>query len=151
MSKISLNDRARFDSRVSRDGDCWNWIGGKRNGYGVIGMHGVTYMTHRIAYALANPDAEDMMLQKRSTNGRRTDYVLHSCDNRSCVNPAHLRLGDASDNSTDNLIRGRTCHGRPPVPKGQKRGSRPVAERPEHWTGAKEAREHARNNKGDKK
>jgi hypothetical protein len=40
--------------------------------------------------------------------GREPDqFVLHSCDNPSCCNPAHLREGSAKDNSQDALSRGR--------------------------------------------
>ena len=34
-------------------------------------------------------------------------YVLHSCDNRRCCNPLHLRQGTPWDNSRDMLLRGR--------------------------------------------
>jgi len=38
------------------------------------------------------------------------DYVLHNCDNPECINPAHLRLGTAKDNSQDLKERGKSQH-----------------------------------------
>jgi hypothetical protein len=38
------------------------------------------------------------------------DYVLHSCDNPECINPTHLRLGTAKDNSQDLKERGKSKH-----------------------------------------
>jgi hypothetical protein len=40
-------------------------------------------------------------------------HVLHNCDNPTCVNPEHLRLGTLQDNMNDREAR----HRRPP-PKG---------------------------------
>src|SRR6266446_10359912 len=41
-------------------------------------------------------------------------WVLHSCDNRGCINPEHLWLGTQDDNDADRDRKGRTSdQGRP--------------------------------------
>lgn len=35
------------------------------------------------------------------------EYVLHSCDNKGCVNTAHLRVGTPKENSEDAVSRNR--------------------------------------------
>lgn len=119
MSKITHKAKLRFFSKVREDRDCHIWIGAKRGnrGYGAFFLGGEIYAAHRVAFALEYPEHEDTMLTKRTIVGIRGDYVLHSCDRPYCVNPLHLRMGSAQDNSQDMLSRGRSLRGRPKAKK----------------------------------
>lgn len=86
------------------DGDCWEWRGALVYGYGQIKRpkheDDRTDYVHRVAYELAY----DVDLGR----ARETHVlVLHRCDNRRCVNPAHLFLGDDRVNNHDMRNKGR--------------------------------------------
>lgn len=88
----------RFWSRVDigHPMGCWEWQGGLNtpDGYGEFNSpEGWSRLAHRIAWRLERGDIGD-------------DKVLHECDNKLCVNPDHLYLGDASDNRLDEVKRG---------------------------------------------
>ena len=75
---------------------CWKWTASQRNGgYGGFWILGKKQLAHRVAYELANGVISDGAC------------ILHSCDNRLCVNPEHLREGTLSDNSIDIISRRR--------------------------------------------
>lgn len=100
--KLRLRNVERFLSKIRKDEDsgCWVWIGGIGvRGYGRFKMGGVTRFAHRVSYEMHKGQIDDGL------------FVLHSCDNRACVNPEHLSIGTQKDNQQDMKAKGRHCHG----------------------------------------
>ena len=98
----------RFWDKVDKTGDCWEWKGTKRRGYGRFRFNGALTDAHRASWQLANGPIPEM----EGTDHRGT-CVLHKCDNRSCVRPDHLFIGTHNANVMDMIDKGRhhCCHG----------------------------------------
>lgn len=96
MAGIKQDSTWNFWLKVDRRSvdECWNWKGAlSPKGYGCILFNSVMKRAHRVSWEIHNGPIP---------KGR---LVLHRCDNRSCMNPAHLYLGTHGDNNYDRAIR----------------------------------------------
>lgn len=98
--------RKRFEEKFQIDpaSNCHVWCAATNNsGYGHFGVNGKVVDAHRFSYEEYVGTIPHGM------------FVLHRCDNQSCVNPEHLFLGTQNDNLKDMDKKGR----RAPVPSGE--------------------------------
>ena len=98
---MEVSDRlwGRVDTGGEAD-DCWEWTGARTAlGYGRIKGDRCTVQTHRLAYELTYGPIPDGL------------FVMHSCDNPPCCNPAHLAVGTNADNVHDSMRKGRARSG----------------------------------------
>lgn len=97
-----------FWAKVNKTDTCWNWTGAQSPaGYGQFGVGDKTtgfksVLAHRLSYLLQNGLIPNNL------------EVMHLCDNPSCVNPDHLRVGTHLENMQDMINKGRDQHGKDP-------------------------------------
>jgi hypothetical protein len=100
--ELSEGQSKRFWSKVRKQGDdqCWEWVGNMHNnGYGLIAIDKHNWRAHRLSYCIKHGSVPEGM------------YLLHQCDNKICVNPAHLKPGTHQENMAEMKERGRASTG----------------------------------------
>ena len=96
----------RFWSKVDTkdDAECWEWKASlDTSGYGNFGVprndgtgRFIMQRAHRVAWELLNG----------SLQGSH-QHLCHTCDNRKCVNPSHMFVGNPQLNMADCSAKGR--------------------------------------------
>lgn len=111
VQRKKLNDVDRWEqfwSNVEKTDTCWNWTGRTNSGgYGSATLGGRHCSAHRLMMFWVGRLSDVI-----HTGTKSVGVVLHSCDNRRCVNPAHLSVGTASRNQQEAYARGRRAQPR---------------------------------------
>jgi Zn finger protein HypA/HybF involved in hydrogenase expression len=85
-SEKNLNSRFWSKVDIKEKDDCWNWtLSLDQHGYGSFRYDRKNYNSHKMAWIITYG------------NIPKETWVIHTCENNSCCNPAHLYLATRSE------------------------------------------------------
>lgn len=94
------NRGSKFEYVINNNG-CWLWNGARSSmGYGVTTKNNKYTLAHRLSYEKEYGEIPEGL------------FILHICDNPPCINPKHLKVGTAKENTQDALKKGRMAYGK---------------------------------------
>jgi len=97
---MTLEERFWSKVKIGETNQCWEWMTYIwPDGYARFAVGHRMQLAHRVSYTINVGAIPDGLC------------ILHRCDNRSCVNPAHLFLGTQQDNIKDCANKGRFARG----------------------------------------
>lgn len=100
VKRPTLKERLESKIKVNEETGCWEWQALLHPcGYGRLRVNGIDCQAHRLSYELYKKKIPERM------------FVCHHCDVRRCINPDHLFLGTAADNTQDMVRKGRQGKG----------------------------------------
>lgn len=102
MSRAKIGEPDRWlNAHINHDGDeCLRWPFGKPKTYGSIVINGKSRGAHRV-----------MCQRAHGEEPFESAHVAHSCANKWCVNPKHLRWATHDENMRDKVLHGSTNPG----------------------------------------
>lgn len=136
---VEVQERIRRHTILDATTGCIVWTGGL-NGEGYaqlqIGATGPRHSVHRIVWMLSGREIPDGMC------------VMHQCDNPSCCNINHLRIGTRAENQRDMANKGRGTKSKKGLPYGVRQSGRKYSANVKvlgkwHYLGAFETAEEA--------
>jgi hypothetical protein len=99
QNKAGSKEYISENSEIDING-CWIWKRYKdKKGYGLLTFKGNPILAHRLSYLTFVGEIPNNL------------FVLHTCDNPTCVNPKHLFLGNHQDNMKDRNNKNRQAKG----------------------------------------
>jgi len=97
--ELTEKQKRNFWKKVDKTESCWLWTGGCCNGYGLFGIEGKIYRSHRVSWLLAGNSIPD------------GHVIRHKCRSRNCCNPEHLETGTRAENNADMIRDGTSTKG----------------------------------------
>lgn len=98
MGVVAIDDKVinRFNSKIKViTSGCHEWTDNKHKGYGRFTIGKKSYRAHRVSWIIKYGEIKDKSV------------IMHTCDNPSCVNIEHLKIGTQLENIIDRNYKNR--------------------------------------------
>lgn len=102
--RVPMKERIERNCVPEALSGCWLWTS-------CVDSDGYGYLHNRTIDAAKNLKAHRVAYEEFIGPIPEGKYVCHTCDVRSCVNPAHLWLGTHEENQNDRIAKGRSAKG----------------------------------------